>query len=222
MLYGFCVSSGIYMIVSLFDKENKMRKYMFLSGVGPMAYYGGLFCADLTLFLITELCFLIFVLAFQLKIYSTQMAGFLMIMSSFGAVLIAFTYLFQHFFKDSNSAFRFIGYVYLAFGLLLPTAFLLFFGLVTRTLWGLYLGNALCYFINPFYVFMCGSRNLILVYIMKKYFPEEPVVMIHITPNLVASVATTTLTLLGQAVFYMALVMWKDHKDCNAFKKTGG
>lgn len=222
LLYGFCVSSGIYMIVSLFDKENKMRKYMFLSGVGPFAYYGGLFCADLLLFLITEFCFIIFTLVFKLQAYSSQMGGFILILSSFGMALIAFTYLFQHWFKNSESAFRFIGYIYLAFGLLLPFTFILFFGIVTRTVWGLYLGNAIIYFINPFYVLMEGVQNLMLVYIEEKYFPNQPIKYVHITKNLVATVATSTLTMIGQAFFYMGLVILKDHKDCNAFKKTGG
>ena len=53
LLYGFCTSSGIYMIVSLTDKENKMRQYMYLNGVGSFSYYLGLYAADFLLFCIT-------------------------------------------------------------------------------------------------------------------------------------------------------------------------
>jgi ABC-type multidrug transport system permease subunit len=72
LLYGFCLSSGIYMIVSLFDKEKKMRQYMFLAGVGPLPYYFGLFFADYSLFLITELIFTGFVWLMQLQAFSDQ------------------------------------------------------------------------------------------------------------------------------------------------------
>ena len=94
LLYGFCTTSGIYMITSLFDKEKKLRQYMYLSGVGSTSYYLGMFTADFALFFVTEAAFLLFIFVFRLQMYAQQFWKFSLIMTSFGLVLIPFTYVF--------------------------------------------------------------------------------------------------------------------------------
>lgn len=120
------------MIISLLDKESKMRQYMFLSGMGALSYYLGLYAADFLLFLVTMLVFGISVFIFNLQIYTSQIFEFGLLMLSFGAVLIPFTYLFQHWFKNSNSAFRFVGLVYVLLGILVPTLLVIVVALATR------------------------------------------------------------------------------------------
>ena len=131
LLLGFCTSSGIYMIISLLDKESKMRQYMFLSGMGALSYYLGLYAADFLLFLVTMLVFGGSVFIFNLNIYTSQIFEFGLLMLSFGAVLIPFTYLFQHWFKNSDSAFRFVGLVYVLLGILVPTLLVIVVALAT-------------------------------------------------------------------------------------------
>lgn len=104
---------------------------MFLSGVGPFSYYFGLYAADFLLFLITMSVFGLSVFLFQLSIYKSQIFEFLCLMASFGSVLIPFTYLFQHWFKNSDSAFRLIGVYYLLLGLLVPGLLTIIFSLAT-------------------------------------------------------------------------------------------
>lgn len=132
LLYGFCTSSGIYMIVSLFDKEKKLRQYMYLAGVGPLPYYFGLFIADYSLYLLTQTIFALFVWVMKLKVFASQMGQFLALMATFGMVLIPFTYMFQHFFKNSDSAFRFIGVTYILLGILFPGVFMLTVGIISH------------------------------------------------------------------------------------------
>ena len=173
LLLGFCTSSGIYMIISLYDKEKKMRQYMFLSGVGPFSYYLGLYAADFLLFLITMSIFGGSVFLFQLKIYTSQIFEFGLLMLSFGAVLIPFTYLFQHWFKNSDSAFRFIGLYYLLLGMLVPSLLAIIFGIATMSVKGVEIARAICFFFDPFFTFYEGVSNLILVYISEKFFPDN-------------------------------------------------
>lgn len=223
LLYGFCTSSGIYMIVSLLDKERKMRQYMYLAGVGPWSYYLGLYCADFLLYLITVSTFTIFIFILQLAVYTSQFIAFASIMVCFGAVLIPFTYLFQHWFKNSDSAFRFIGVTYICLGCLLPIAFALTFTIITLgSPTGYYIGNAICYSIDPLYVFYDGIYNLVFMFISKKYFPNQPVTQIMVTQNIPASPEVTCITMLIQAFLLVLLVVWKDSSDCNQFKKVGG
>lgn len=170
LLYGFCLSSGIFMIVSLFDKEKKMRQYMFLNGVGPMPYYFGLFLADFLLYFITQGVFALFVWAMQLKAFSEQMWQFLALMTCFGIVLIPFTYMFQHFFKNSDTAFRNIGIVYILFGILLPGVLEVAVGVVTfGSTNAMIMANAACYFVDPFFTFFDGVRDLLVIYLSKLY-----------------------------------------------------
>lgn len=99
VLYGFCLSSGIYMIVLLTDREAKMRHWMYLQGLGSWAYYGGTWIADVFLFFVTEVIFVCLILLMGLKAFSTQIGAFFLLMTSFGAVLVPMTYFFQHFFS---------------------------------------------------------------------------------------------------------------------------
>jgi hypothetical protein len=210
------------MIVSLFDKENKMRQYIYLSGLGSTAYYLGLYIADISLFILSESVFAVFVWLFRLDIYSSQMAQFLTLMTTFGMTLIPFTYLFQHWFDNSNKAFRWIGWIYILIGIFMSTMLIIVFGAISRSSWGVYLGNGLTFFINPFYTFFCGTRDLILIYFIKKYFPNQPVVHWPITPNISADTKTCAIVMAGQTVFYLIMAIWKDYSDCNKFKKLGG
>jgi hypothetical protein len=221
LLYGFCVSSGIFMIVSLLDKEKKIRQYMYMSGLGPLEYYLGLFIADFTLFFITEFVFAMFVVIMGLSIYKSQIIAFLGMMTCFGAVLIPFTYLFQHMFSNSDSAFRFIGLFYLLLGLLLPGV-LQIAGAVAGSEKGLYIMRAFSFFVDPFCTFYFGTRDLIWVYFSDLIAPNQPVIHIPVTPNIPASSWICSMTNLGQAFIYLALAIWKDYADCNKFKKSGG
>ena len=202
LVLGFCTSSGIYMIISLFDKEKKMRQYMFLSGVGPFSYYLGLYAADFLLFLITMSVFGGSVFLFQLKIYQSQMLEFLCLMISFGAVLIPFTYLFQHWFKNSDSAFRLIGLYYLLLGLLVPGLLTIIFSIATASATGKIstganIARGLCFFFDPFFTFYEGVRNLIVVYISEKLFPDNQPFNLPITEHIDATWHSCTLTMLG-------------------------
>ena len=77
-------------------------------------------------------------------------------MTTFGFVLIPFTYLFQHFFKDSNSAFRLVGVVYICLGILVPTLVEMLFGIATHSQAGIMIGRGICFLVDPFSVFYFG------------------------------------------------------------------
>lgn len=84
----------------------------------------------------------------------------------------------------------------------------------------MYIANAISFFLDPFYTFFDGTRQLILTWLSKVY--ADKIYHIPITPNLHVSTPLCCGVMIGQALFYMLIVIWKDNKDCNAFKKVGG
>lgn len=162
VLYGFCLSAGIYMLVLLQDRDGKMRPWMYLQGLGSWAYYGGMWLADITLFFITEIVFVCFILSLGLKAFSEQLGDFMGLFSSFGAVVIPCTYFCQHFFKDQNSAFKLLGVVYLIGGLIVPN--------ILNTIFADAPGDkanklsTIIFFIDPFYCMYLGTSHLIISY----------------------------------------------------------
>jgi predicted membrane-bound mannosyltransferase len=142
--------------------------------MGAYSYYLGLYAADFLLFLVTMLIFGGSVFLFNLQIYKSQIFEFGLLMLSFGAVLIPFTYLFQHWFKNSDSAFRFVGLVYVLLGILVPTLLVIVFAIATLGQpQGIYFARGLCFFFDPFFTFYEGVSNLIFEYASAKFFPDN-------------------------------------------------
>jgi hypothetical protein len=59
MLIGFCVCSGVFIIHISTEKELNLRYLTNFMGLGPMAYYCGNFMADLVLFMMPTLVFIL-------------------------------------------------------------------------------------------------------------------------------------------------------------------
>jgi hypothetical protein len=129
---------------------------MYLQGMGSLAYYLGQYVADFSLFVVVEAIFAGFVEVLRLEMYTSQMLKFTLQMTSFGVVLIPFTYLFQIFFENGDSAFRLIGVFYLLLGLLIPEIISAVILLFRDTFW-YYFVQSLLFFLDPFYTFYLGS-----------------------------------------------------------------
>jgi ATP-binding cassette, subfamily A (ABC1), member 3 len=124
-------------------------------------------------------------------------------------------------FVNSDSAFRFIGITYILFGMLLPLCLTLAVGIVSvGSLQAMEWTNALCFFVDPFYSFFDGVKDLIYIYLSKKY--ADQIYHIRLTKNLDVTTWLSCTTMIAQAVVYMIAVIAKDSKDCNQFKKVGG
>ena len=59
-------SSGLFVVTSTKDREDKLRYLLNFSGISSAAYYIGLFFADMILFIATTIC--IIVMSYILKI----------------------------------------------------------------------------------------------------------------------------------------------------------
>ena len=122
VLLGFSLCSGMFILAPVSDKENKLRHLMNFVGMKPLAYYLGSFFADIILFTIPTVGFIIllFPLGIRYFIINWAWATMLAIMVSFGISLISLTYLFSFMFSSANTAFKNIGIIYLIGGTFLP------------------------------------------------------------------------------------------------------
>jgi hypothetical protein len=59
MLIGFCTCSGIFILAPVSDREFKLRYLMHFVGMKSYAYYAGNFLADIILFMIPTIGFII-------------------------------------------------------------------------------------------------------------------------------------------------------------------
>lgn len=123
ILIGFALCSGLFILSPVLDKENKLRSMLNFMGMKSLAYYLGNLFADLILFSIPTVGFilLLFPLKITLFIVNGTWAVLLAVMVSFGFALINLTYLLSFLFKSHNNAFKQIGLIYLIGGTILPS-----------------------------------------------------------------------------------------------------
>ena len=59
---GFVTSSGVYLITTVKDREDKLRYLLNFGGMRSLSYYVGIVFADFTLYMIPTIAFIIVVL----------------------------------------------------------------------------------------------------------------------------------------------------------------
>lgn len=64
---GYASTSGVYALMSVEDRQKKMRYILSINGIKGASYWFGMFLADYILFLLPTLLFVIFILIIQLS-----------------------------------------------------------------------------------------------------------------------------------------------------------
>jgi len=59
---GFVTSSGVYLITSVKDRQDKLRYLLNFGGMRSTSYYTGLVLADFTLYMIPTIAFVLVVI----------------------------------------------------------------------------------------------------------------------------------------------------------------
>lgn len=122
ILLGFSLCSGLYIIQPVQDRELKLRNLLHFAGMKSTAYFLGSFLADILLFSIPTIGFIIllFPLGVRYFIINNAWAILLAVMISFGFALVNLTYLFSFIFTSHNNAFKQVGVIYLIGGSIIP------------------------------------------------------------------------------------------------------
>ena len=107
IVLGLVVSSGIFIITIVKDKEDKMRYILHFTGMRPFAYYGGMIIADITLFSIP--IFALILMSYILSISAFYNNGVLIffIFIAFGFPFICLIYMTGFLFSKSEKAFKY-------------------------------------------------------------------------------------------------------------------
>lgn len=120
ILIGFSTCSGIFIWAPICDREHKLRYLMNFIGMNSLAYYTGNLIADMILFLLPTIGFIIMLFPMQITVFTSWWHIMFGIMVCFGFSLINLTYLVNFIFSKSTVAFRQVGGFYLLLGFLAP------------------------------------------------------------------------------------------------------
>jgi len=215
LMYGFTTTAGIYMITPISDRESRLRQVLHITGLKPFSYYLGTLIADYSLFMVSQLIFVVFALLADINTYSEQMVSFILIMSSFGLSMISFTYLFSNMFNDNNSAFRCMTVVYLILGLVAPGLVISIAGVISESGSVTIFLNGLFFCLDPFFTFYYANWSLVFMF----FFPEEE---IPVTRAINSDPITSSAVMVGQAVLYFLMAVFFDSRSSNAFMRPSG
>jgi hypothetical protein len=122
--FALVFSSGLFVVTSTKDREDKLRYLLNFSGISSAAYYIGLFFADMMLFIVTTIC--IIVLSYILKIETiTNIPGqIIAIFIGFGISYVPLSYLTGFIFKTADNAFKYNNLVMILYWVLLTVPYI--------------------------------------------------------------------------------------------------
>ena len=203
MLIGFCICSGIFILSPVSDRENKLRHLLNFVGMKPLAYYLGNLLADLLLFLLPTIAFMIILFPLNIKTFTHSLHLIFLIMMCFGFSLICLTYMVAFLFSNSNTAFRQIGTVYLIIGYFVPNTV---GGIVSAAIGGNDGTKVVRYFllIDPFFPFNESLLYLVFKYAVDQgYMTDTDLSYFVATPT----VACISMVATGIVCFVIAVIM---------------
>lgn len=98
--YGFCASAGIYCLIPVAERENETRSILHASGMSTLAYWSGLFLADMIIYTGLVCLFAGFVYWRELFAFYDFFGEFIGETMIFGFSLINFVYMLSHMFSN--------------------------------------------------------------------------------------------------------------------------
>jgi len=185
--YSFTSFAGLNVIMPITDRQSKLRHSIHLTGIKSFGYYGGMFVADLILFLMPLAFIICFILALHIEGYSNAVADTVLVFLGFGMSMISLTYMYAQFFDDLNKAIKCLVPAYYLSGTILPMALFALAGVIQSsgdkislntkgqpqeiepTGFNKYLGNVI-FALNPLYTFFLANYSIIM-----SYFQEEAI-----------------------------------------------
>ena len=101
------LSSGLFVITTVKDREDKLRYLLNFAGISSVAYYWGIFMADLILFVIPTICIFILSEILQVKTFSDNWVSLVPVFITFGMSYIPLSYVTAFLFTNADTAFKY-------------------------------------------------------------------------------------------------------------------
>jgi len=128
---GFVTSSGVYLITSVKDRQDKLRYLLNFGGMRSTSYYIGIVFADFTLYMFPTVAFVIVIIILKIDAFTNEIVVFCLVLLLFGMDLICFSNFIGYFFKDVDSAFKNSTIIMFLVGIIFPIVTLIGGGLIT-------------------------------------------------------------------------------------------
>eukprot|EP00356_Strombidium_inclinatum_P008969 CAMPEP_0170487354 /NCGR_PEP_ID=MMETSP0208-20121228/6196_1 /TAXON_ID=197538 /ORGANISM="Strombidium inclinatum, Strain S3" /LENGTH=273 /DNA_ID=CAMNT_0010761615 /DNA_START=2084 /DNA_END=2905 /DNA_ORIENTATION=- len=125
------VSSGLYVLMPVYDKEEKLRHLLNFAGMKPFAYNMGLWFSDTIIYVIPVALLMIFAWVFNVLSFGVASVWLWFTLIVFSYPFIHLNYFVACMFKKADTAFKYQLYVMLGI-YLLPPIFVTLFFIVTR------------------------------------------------------------------------------------------
>jgi hypothetical protein len=128
---GFVTSSGVYLITTVKDRQDKLRYLLNFGGMRSTSYYAGIVLADFCLYMIPTIAFVFVVIILGIDAFTNEMWLFILVLTLFGLDLINLSNFIGFFFKDVDSAFKNSTIFMFLIGILFPLVTLIGGALIT-------------------------------------------------------------------------------------------
>ena len=103
---GFVTSSGVYLITTVKDRQDKLRYLLNFGGMRSLSYYIGIVLADFTLYLLPTAVVICVVAILKISAFTDEIGLFIASLVIFGLNLITLSNFIGFFFRDVDSAFK--------------------------------------------------------------------------------------------------------------------
>lgn len=101
------LSSGLFVITPVKDREDKLRYLLNFAGISSKAYYIGMFFADIILFIVPTICIIILSFILQISTFSDHAGKVIPVFIAFGISYIPLSYLTGFMFSTADNAFKY-------------------------------------------------------------------------------------------------------------------
>ena len=111
LIISIAISSGLFIITPVTDRQDKLRYLLNFAGITPFSYYMGLFLADCILFITPCILIILLAIILQLETITKNAWHILLALTAFGIVYMPVNYLIAHMFSQTETAFKYQGFV---------------------------------------------------------------------------------------------------------------
>ena len=129
---GICLTSGVYLITSVTDREEKLRYLLNFGGMRSVPYFLGLFAADYVIYFIPSSLFVLLTVLLDIDAFKNSSGYFFISLITFCLGFISISNLVGFSFRDVSSSFKYANYWMLGLGFLVPYGSLLLTGIVIQ------------------------------------------------------------------------------------------
>ena len=120
IIFSLSMCSGVAVENPVLERQNKIRYYLNVLGLGQVAYWSGNFLFDMICYSIQASIMISLVYPLKLTAYQKDIFSFIKLFLAFGPAHTLFSYLISFSFTEPQNALKFISIAYMIAGFVVP------------------------------------------------------------------------------------------------------